>query len=79
MKAWWLIPVACVALAACAEKPQSAGTRKADVNPVQGTAQGVNPAYTAAGWKAGDATSWEAQLKARTQSGQNEYSRIGAR
>ena len=79
MKAGWLIPVACVALVACAEKPQTAGTRKSDVESVQGAAPGVNPAYTAAGWKAGDATSWEAQLKARTQNGQNEYSRIGAR
>ena len=79
MKAWWLILMAWVALAACADKPQTASPRKVDVNPVQGTAQGVNPAYTSAGWKAGDATSWEAQLKARTQSGQNEYSRIGAR
>ncbi len=79
MRTWWLIPLTCAALAACAEKPQTAGTRKADVDPMQGTAQGADPAYNAAGWKAGDATSWETQLKSRTQNGQNEYSRIGAR
>ena len=66
-------------LAACGEKPQTAGTRKADVDPSQGTASGADAAYTAAGWKVGDATSWETQLKARAQNGQNEYSRIGAR
>jgi membrane-bound lytic murein transglycosylase B len=27
------------------------------------------------GWKAGDKAGWEAQLKARQQYGQNEYSR----
>ena len=77
----WILTV-CVAgfsLAACGEKPQTAGTRKADVDPSQGAAAGADPAYTAAGWKAGDATSWETQLKARAQNGQNEYSRIGAR
>ena len=79
MRAGGLILMACLTLTACAEKPQTAGTRKADVDPVQGAAAGVDPAYTAAGWKAGDATSWEAQMKSRAQNGQNEYSRIGAR
>ena len=74
-----LILTVCVvgSFAACGEKPQTAGTRKADVDPSQGVAPGADPAYTAAGWKAGDATSWETQLKARAQNGQNEYSRIG--
>ena len=82
MRVVGLILTVCLAgslLAACGEKPQTAGTRKADVEPSQGAAAGVDPAYTAAGWKAGDATSWETQLKARAQNGQNEYSRIGAR
>jgi hypothetical protein len=59
-------------LAACTERPQVAGTR------IQGTAAymgtGGSP-YTAAGWKAGDATSWEEQMRTRTQAGQNEYVR----
>jgi hypothetical protein len=37
---------------------------------------GVGP-YTQAGWKAGDATSWEEQMRTRTQTGQNEYVRSG--
>ena len=32
-------------------------------------------AYTAPGWKVGDATSWDANMRARTQAGQNEYPR----
>ncbi|MCY7314496.1 MAG: hypothetical protein LH480_02435 [Rubrivivax sp.] len=61
-------------LAACAEKPQSSGTRKADVDPSAGN----TGTHTAPGWKAGDNASWEAQLKARSQ-GQNEYARTSAR
>ena len=61
----------CAALAGCGEKPQTSSTRKADAAPSQG---GGAAAYTAAGWKKGDPTSWEAQIKVRTES-QNEYSR----
>jgi hypothetical protein len=61
----------CVMLAACSEKPQQSGTRKADV----AAFNGATPAYMAQGWKAGDAGSWEAQLKTRAQ-GQNEKSRL---
>ena len=61
---------ACLALAACGEKPQTSGTRKADAAP----SQGAVAAYSAPGWKAGDATSWEAQIKKRSD-GQNEYTR----
>lgn len=60
-------------LAACSEKPQLAATGKADARPWEG----ANPAYQAAGWKAGDATAWEQQLRQRAQ-GQNEYSRSPA-
>ena len=62
----------CAGLAACSEKPQTANTRKADAAPSQGAAVD----YTAQGWKAGDATSWDTHIKARTQ-GQNEYTRTG--
>lgn len=61
-------------LAACGEKPQTAGTRKADSPAWQGAADG----YVAPGWKAGDAASWEQQLKTRAQQGQNEYTRASA-
>lgn len=59
-------------LAACGDKPQSASGTKSDAL----VYQGAQAAYNAPGWKAGDKTSWEQQLKARTQSGQNEYNRV---
>ncbi len=60
-------------LSACGEKAQTAGNRKADVAAYQGTTNG----YAAAGWKAGDKTSWEQQMQQRSQ-GQNENSRAAA-
>ena len=63
------------ALGACGEKAQTAGARKADAEAWQGAPK--DP-YVAPGWTAGDATSWNHQLRARAQ-GQNEYSRIAAR
>ncbi len=62
--------MAVAALAACGDRAQTAGQKKADAEPFQG----ANPAYTAGTWKAGDAAAWEAQIKTRAQ-GQNEYSR----
>jgi hypothetical protein len=61
-------------LAACGEKPQVAGSSVKGQPAYLGT--GVGP-YTQAGWKAGDATSWEEQMRTRTQTGQNEYGRSG--
>ena len=67
--------VACaVLLAACGEKPQVAATKKADEKPWQGAAGG----QVAAGCKVGDQASWEAQLKTRSERGQNEYNRASA-
>ncbi len=60
-------------LAACSEKPQTATHRKADGHAYDGPAT----AFTAAGWKPGNESSWEAQMRSRSQ-GQNEYSRTGA-
>ncbi len=57
-------------LAACSEKPQSLGAMKSDTPAFQGT--GSN--FMAPGWKAGDQTSWEQQLKTRGQ-GQNDYAK----
>lgn len=67
-----LLAAAVLALAACGDKPQTAAGVKSDVPAFQGTS---NP-YNAPGWKAGDKTSWEQQLKTRLQNGQNEYNRI---
>ncbi len=67
--------VAAIALAGCGEKLQSAGTEKrSDAKPWEG----AQAAYAADGWKAGDKATWEAQLKARTERGQNEYPRTGS-
>jgi len=63
-------------LAACGEKPQVAGSSVQGQPAYVGT--GVVP-YTDAGWKAGDATSWEEQMRTRTQAGQNEYVRSGGK
>jgi hypothetical protein len=48
---------------------------KGDVAPFQG----VETKYAAPGWKAGDKTSWEQALKARTQNTQNEYTRTATK
>jgi hypothetical protein len=62
---------AALLLSACGEKRDTAAaSRKVDDRAVSG----ANPAYTAAGWKAGDATSWEEHMRTRTQA-QNEYSK----
>lgn len=75
MKRTFVLISALFALAACSEKPQTAGTPKSDIAPMMGT--GV-ASYTVSGWTAGDKTSWESALKARQQLGQNEYSRAAA-
>ena len=67
-----LILSAVVTLSACGETPQTSTGAKRDTPAFQGTS---NP-YNAPGWKAGDKKSWEQQLKARGQYGQNEYTRV---
>ena len=63
-----------LAVSGCGEKLQSADPRKSDLAPSQGASKSAVAAYTAQGWKAGDATSWDAQIKRRSE-GQNEYTR----
>ena len=67
MKPVWCMLVLAAGLVACGEKQQTLGNRS-DVPAYKGT--GSN--FSAAGWKAGDATSWEQHLTTRTQ-GQNDY------
>ena len=62
---------------ACSEKPQAATQRKADGHAFEGTGSTGSTEFTAPGWKPGDATSWDLQMKARSQN-QNEYSRTSA-
>ncbi len=59
-------------LAACGERLQTLGAPGKDEAAYSGTGK----AFMAAGWKAGDKVSWESQMKARMQSGQNDYARI---
>jgi hypothetical protein len=61
------------ALSACGETPQSAAGVKTDRPVYQGV--GESP-FVASGWQAGDRTSWQQELKARAQYGQNDYTRM---
>ncbi|MGZ5196188.1 MAG: hypothetical protein ACXWB8_12180 [Ramlibacter sp.] len=72
MKRSFILLAAVGALAACTEKPQtiSSGNRP-DVQAFQGPAT----SFSAPGWKAGDKTSWEQQLKTRAQN-QNDYNKV---
>lgn len=70
-----LTTAAVLALVACGEKPQTAAGVKSDIPAFQGV-QGTGNSYNAPGWKAGDKTAWEQQIKTRAQNAQNEYNRI---
>jgi len=72
-----LAMAALLGLAACGEKPQEMNAHgvKQDNTAYSGVGQSQ---YVQTGWKAGDKGSWEQQLKARAQYGQNDYTRIGA-
>ena len=65
-----LILLSVAALTACGEKAQTLGTKN------DATAfSGVSNNFGAAGWQAGDKTSWEQHLRARAEYGQNDNSR----
>ena len=72
MKRALLLAAVLVALSACGEKPQALQTSKKDVAAYTGTGQ----AFANPGWKQGDKASWESQMKARNQYGQNDYTRM---
>lgn len=59
-------------LSACGESPQALTATAKDGSPYAGTGK----AFTDPGWKQGDKASWESHLKARSQYGQNDYTRI---
>jgi hypothetical protein len=65
-----------VPLAGCGQKPGAEGAgavKKSDTKAWEGPT--TNAVHAAEGFKAGDKVAWEAQLKARTERGQNEYTR----
>ena len=73
------VPVALAAavllLAASGEKAQTmdASGKKVDAEPWT-VSNNADPAFMAPGWKSGDKTAWEEQLRKRNQ-GQNDYGR----
>jgi hypothetical protein len=70
-----LAPLMCaaamLALAGCGDSSQGAA-KKSDAKGWEGAQSTV---YMADGYKSGDKAAWEAQLKARVERGQNEYTR----
>lgn len=69
------LAAAAMALSACGDQPQeiSGSGVKQDGAPYTGVGTSQ---YAQAGWKVGDRNSWEQQLKARAQYGQNDYTRM---
>jgi hypothetical protein len=72
MKRLFVLMAAAAALSACGEKPQSLETNLRDASAFTGTGK----AFAVKDWKQGDKASWESQLKARNQYGQNDYTRM---
>ncbi len=64
-----------LALAACGETPQTASAAGIKVDRAVYQGVGSSP-FAAPGWQAGDRASWQAELKARAQYGQNDYTRM---
>ena len=62
-------------LAACGDQPQEMNAAGVKQDPAPYTGVGKSQ-YVQNGWNAGDKTSWEQQIKARTQYGQNDYTRM---
>ena len=64
-----------MALVGCTEKPQVLGDSGRKVDAAAWSASdGAKPGFAASGWKGGDKSAWEAQLRARNQA-QNDYAR----
>jgi hypothetical protein len=72
MKTLLMMLTVFMGLTACGEKPQALETNKHDSSAYAGTGK----AFVAKDWKPGDKASWESQLKARGQYGQNDYTRM---
>ena len=72
MKIVFYVLTLTLGLFACGEKPQALETNKHDSAAYTGTGKG----FVVKDWKQGDKTSWESQLKARGQYGQNDYTRM---
>ncbi len=64
------VSVTILAQAGCGEKAQTATERRVDTKIWSGT----DNAFAASGWKTGDQTAWEEQMRNRAQE-QNDYAR----
>lgn len=64
-----------LSLAACGERPQTmdVAAKKADAEPWTAS-EAANPSFYAPGWKVGDKTAWEEQMRQRNRA-QNDYVR----
>lgn len=71
MKQLLIIIASTTLLAACGEKPQTAGNAKQDAPAYSGTGK----AFADKDWKQGDKASWESHLKSRGLNGQNDYAK----
>ena len=72
MKRFVTLSLVAMALAACGEKAQTLGANHSDAPAYSGTGK----AFADPNWKPGDKKSWESQLRARGQYGQNDFSRM---
>lgn len=70
-----LVAAAALSVAGCGERAQTAGQGAAKKVDAKGWEGAPGSMYAADGFKAGDKAAWEAHLKARTERGQNEYTR----
>ena len=74
---WAALAVTLLALGGCSESPQTISSgRISDAKPWEGPA--TANAYTAGGWKPGDAEAWRSQIRSRMLN-QNEYTRTTGR
>jgi hypothetical protein len=69
-----LTSAALMVLAGCGELDQSTASSQSNRNDTPPW-QGVKNPYAVQGWTAGDKTSWETQLRTRSQA-QNEYVKV---
>ena len=67
-----LVPLV-ICLCACTEEPQTINSGK---RPDTAAFNGTGMAFVAPGWKQGDKTSWDQQLRTRLQTGQNDYAKV---
>ena len=70
------VSLVALGLVACGDQPQvlTGEGVKQDAAPHSGVGKSQ---YAEKGWTTGDRNSWEQQLKARAQYGQNDYTRMG--